>query len=74
MFGPVQLITTPEPVNRPRASAEDVYAQMGADLKRAIEILPATKFQDIPKSENGLATRWAAQALMARIFLFYTDY
>lgn len=74
MFGPVQLVTSPTPVNYPRASASDIYAQMGADLKRAIEILPNAKFQDTPKSENGLATRWAAQALMARIFLFYTNY
>jgi hypothetical protein len=74
LFGPVPLITSPEPVNYPRALPEDIYAQMGADLKRAIEILPDVKFQDILKPENGLATRWAAQALMARIFLFYTCY
>lgn len=74
LFGPVQLVTTPEPVNYPRASAEVIYGQMAADLKRAIEILPSIPFHDIPKSENGLATRWAAEALMARIFLFYTNY
>lgn len=74
MFGPVQLIESPTPVNYPRASAADIYAFIGADLKRAIEILPATKFHDIPKTENGLATRWAAESLMARVFLFYTDY
>ncbi len=74
LFGPVQLITSPAPVNYPRAEAADIYGQIGYDLKRAIELLPPVKFQDIPKQEHGLATRWAAQALMARVFLFYTCY
>lgn len=74
LFGPIPLITAPKPENKPRAEASELYAQMGADLKKAIELLEPISFRNIPKEENGLATRWAAEALMARIFLFYTGY
>lgn len=72
-FGPyIPLILTPEPVDAPPASSEDVYGQIMFDFKKAIELIPASeKYQ----GENiGHATKYTAQAFMAREFLFYTGY
>ncbi len=74
LFGPIPLITDPKAENKPRATPSELYGQMGADLKKAIELLEPIPFSQMSKEENGLATRWAAEALMARIFLFYTGY
>ncbi|MDR2927962.1 MAG: RagB/SusD family nutrient uptake outer membrane protein [Cytophagaceae bacterium] len=70
MFGTAPMPLTTEPLNLPRASADEMFGQIGADLKTAITMLPST-----PRAaERGRATKWAAQALMARAFLFYTGY
>lgn len=75
MFGEVPLVITPDPVNIPKNSAAEVYAQIASDLKLAIESLPSIPFQQIDRSKDlGRATRWSAEALMARVFLFYTGY
>ncbi|MDR2913344.1 MAG: RagB/SusD family nutrient uptake outer membrane protein [Tannerella sp.] len=70
LFGTAPLTLSPDPVNLPRASAEELFAQIGGDLKTAIGKMPNT-----PKAaERGRASKWAAQALMARAYLFYTGY
>lgn len=75
MFGEVPLVKTPEPVNIPKAPAAEIYALIASDLKSAIEKLPAVTYQNINKKVDlGRATKWAAEALMARVFLFYTGY
>ena len=74
LFGPIPLITEAAPENKPRATPAELYGQIGLDLKRAIELLEPIPYNQIPKEENGLATHWAAEALMARVFLFYTGY
>ncbi len=73
-FGPVPLKLEPAPSNLPRATAEEMYGQIASDLKKAIEIMPVKRYQDIPVSRLGHVTKWAAEALMARVFLFYTGY
>ena len=41
-------------------------------MKKAIEdLLPTERYDAV---ESGRVTKWAAQALMARVFLFYTGY
>lgn len=75
MFGEVPLVTEPDPVNIPKTPASTTYALIASDLKKAIEVLPNTKYQDINKQKDlGRVTKWAAEALMARVFLFYTGY
>ncbi|MFT3751703.1 MAG: RagB/SusD family nutrient uptake outer membrane protein [Paludibacter sp.] len=75
MFGEVPLVTLPEPVNIPKSPASATYALIASDLKKAIELLPAIKYQDMNKEKDlGRVTKWAAEALMARVFLFYTGY
>jgi hypothetical protein len=68
----VPLITDPSVVSAKRATVDAVYAQIASDLKDAIAELPAVTFQAMDKSQIGHATKWAAEALMARVFLFYT--
>jgi hypothetical protein len=73
-FGTVPLITIPQPSNNPKASADDIFAQIAADLKVAIDSMPSTKINEPSSPQLGHATKWAAEALMARAFLFYTGY
>lgn len=72
-FGNVPLSLNTLKENLPRASAENVYGQIAADLKYAIETLPENTFEQ-DKARSGHATKWAAQGMMARTFLFYTGY
>lgn len=74
MFGEVPLVTTPEAVNVPKSPAADTYAVIASDLQTAIEKLPSTKVTEMDVVDNGRVTKWAAEALMARVFLFYTGY
>jgi len=75
MFGGLPLMTssTQDP-NQPRASLDDTYALIASDLKKAIEIMPNIPYSNIPPERSGHATLWAAEALMARVYLFYTGY
>lgn len=77
MFGNVPLITEPlEPgnYNIPQAKPEDVYKLIAEDLVKAATDLSDTKYASIPPAEQGRATRWAAKALLGRVFLYYTGY
>ena len=74
MFGTVPLVTGPEAVNLPKAPAEETFALIASDLVAAISLMPDTKASDMPRSDNGRMTRWAAEALLARAGLFYTGY
>ena len=71
MFGPVPLRTTTENTNIPRASVEEVYGLIAADLRQAIELLP-NEIYTYGSPMAGHATKYAAEAMMARVWLFYT--
>jgi hypothetical protein len=71
MFGEVPLTLSLEPQNLARTDVHLIYGQIAYDLQQAISLLPNVKYiQTVP----GHATRWAAEALMARVFLFYTGF
>lgn len=72
-FGGVPIVTTSEPDLRvPRSSANDVYDLIITDLMTAIEGLPLkSQYSD---NDLGRATRGAAQALLARVYLFRGDF
>lgn len=72
-FGRVPLVLTPDPVNNPQAEPGEMYGQIAADLLKAIEMLPAIKWT-AGVGTDGHATKWAAEAMLARVFLFYTGY
>ncbi len=62
-----ETIKGPSEYNQPQAAPSAVYNQIALDLVEAIEVLPEV----IPAGEAGRARKWAAEALLARVFLFY---
>lgn len=62
----VEAQTPPE-----QATPEELYAHIASDLRKACEIMPAKKWNEF---SYGTATRWAAEALLARVYLFYTGF
>lgn len=70
-FGEVPVRTTPSVDNIPRAPIDTVYYVIAEDLKKAIELMPAKNYF-YGSDMTGHATKYAAEAYMARIFLFYT--
>lgn len=79
MFGSVPLITTvtqnvAEAQAYPAQSpVDEIYASIAADLKKAIEIMPNKKWNETV-SGAGHLTKWTAEALLGRVFLFYTGF
>ena len=75
LFGDVPLLLEPSDENMPRTAASEVYKAIFDDFKYAIENIPAGAY---PVSENnstdGRMTKYAAEAMMARAFLYYTGY
>jgi hypothetical protein len=74
LFGEVPLVLETKPQNLPKAPAAETYAQIAADLKSAIEGFPAVPYGTAIDSDLGRANKWVAEAMMARVFLFYTGY
>lgn len=74
MFGNIPLLTSPSSGNVPQANSDSVYSVIAQDLKYAIDNLPATSYPNQDKATYGRVTKWAAEALMARVFLYYTGY
>lgn len=74
IYGSIPLITEPVNENKEQAPAADVYKLIAEDLKFAIDNLPATKVADMAAADYGRITKWAAESMMARVFLFYTGY
>ncbi len=73
-FGNVPLIVTSQSKNPAQAPADSLYKQIGTDLQKAVSLLPATKIADMQSSRLGHVTKWAAEGMLARVFLFYTGY
>lgn len=71
IFGGVPLRTNTETVNLPRASVEEVYTVIESDLLQAISLMP-DKIYTAGSPMTGHATKYAAEAMLARVFLFYT--
>ena len=75
MFGDVPLVTVPTEENLPRTAASEVYKQIFEDLKYAAANIPADAFPLSSRDVNdGRITKYAAEALMARAYLYYTGY
>lgn len=74
LFNEVPVYTVTEQVIKPAAPAEEVYGQIAADLTAAIDLFPSKGISSMSASRLGHANKWAAEALLARVFLFYTGY
>ena len=68
----VPCFTDPNAPTSLRAPVDTVYALIASDLKASITLMPAVTYPSIDKTTLGHATKWAAEALMARVYLFYT--
>jgi hypothetical protein len=60
------------PANPPQATPDQTWGQVIADLKKAIELMPAKPANTFV--DAGHADKWTAEAMMARAFLFYTGF
>jgi len=67
----IPLITEPlagvSQANQPQATPEMVWNQIATDLEDAIALLPAVRLNQ----NSGRATKYSAEALLARGYLFY---
>jgi hypothetical protein len=60
--------------NMARTPSKDVYHQIILDLKDAQAVLPADYSAAGPAMERTVPNRWAATALLARVYLYRGDY
>ncbi|GGK64906.1 RagB/SusD family nutrient uptake outer membrane protein [Rufibacter glacialis] len=74
LWGNIPLLTEPSSGNVPQASPEEVYKVIAQDLKFAADNLPATSYAAQQANTRGRVTKWAAQALIGRVYLYYTGY
>jgi hypothetical protein len=76
VFGDVVLLTSTPTIadkQKPRSPVADVYAQIESDLKKAAEYLPSVSKID-KATEAGRITRGAANAMLARVYLYEKKY
>jgi hypothetical protein len=75
LWGNIPLFDEPVNENRPQADPSEVFALIFEDLKYAIEHIPANAYPKANASSNdGHITKYAAEALFARAYLYYTGY
>ena len=75
LFGPVFKVDTPlsaaEAQKLPRVTTEEIYSFIEDDLKAAIDSLPY-QYPDI--LDLGRVTKWAAKAMLAKVYLTQQKY
>lgn len=75
LWGNIPLFDEPVNENRPQADPAEVFALIFEDLKYAMQNIPADAYPKANAATNdGHITRYAAAALFARAYLFYTGY
>ena len=75
LFGDVPLLLVPTEENVPRTPVKEVYQAIFDDLKYAAENIPADAYPLSDRNTNdGRITKYAAEALLARAYLYYTGY
>jgi len=67
----VPLITVPTLANVAQTDPAITYAQIMSDLRYAADSLSSNVYSSVP---NGRVTKWAAESLLARVYLFYSGY
>lgn len=72
LWGNIPLFTEPSSDNRAQADPKDVYALIFDDLRYAIDNIPEGKYTET--ESFGRITKYAAEALFARAYLFYSGY
>jgi starch-binding outer membrane protein, SusD/RagB family len=75
LFEKVPLLTVPSTDYIPQADPTETYKVIVEDLKFAAAKIPANAYPKAQAATNdGRVTRYAAEALLARVYLFYTGY
>ena len=74
MFERIPLLSKPSTDNIPQSDPDSTYALIAEDLLFAANNMSATPYNQIASTDYGHATKWAAEGLLARVFLFYTGY
>lgn len=74
MFERIPLLTEPSVENIPQSDPDETYELITEDLLFAIENARDTPYGSIAASEHGHAHKWAAESLLARVYLYYTGY
>lgn len=75
LWGNIPLFTEPVNENREQADPSEVFEVIFSDLKYAVENIPADAYpKSQSESNDGHVTKYAAAAMMARAYLFYTGY
>ena len=69
LWGSIPLLTAPTSDNVPQSEPADIFALIVSDLKYAAENIPVTN-----APFDGHITRFAAEAMLARVYLYYTGY
>ena len=72
-WGGVPKVESSDPVELPRSSSEEIFDFIISDLEFAVNALPE-KSQYASSADLGRATRGAAKALLARVYLFTGDF
>ena len=67
----VPLVITPTSDNVPQADPEETFTQIMSDLRYASDSLPSDNYKSVP---SGRVTKWAAESLLARAYLFYSGF
>ena len=75
LFETFPLLLSTEPVNNPRASVDEIYEAIANDFVKAIDLMSAKyDYTEGTSETSARATRYAAEAALARVFLFYTGF
>jgi len=75
MFGNIPLLTVATEENVPQANPAEVYQVIFDDLQYAIDHIPANAYPKADAANNdGHVTKYAAEALYARAYLYYAGY
>lgn len=75
LWGNIPLFLEPVNENRAPSPAKEVFSAIFTDLKYAIENIPGDAYPKADYTKNdGHITKYAAEALLARAYLFYTGY
>ncbi|WP_010663919.1 RagB/SusD family nutrient uptake outer membrane protein [Marinilabilia salmonicolor] len=75
LFGNIPLLTEPSEENLPQVHPDEVYKLIAEDLMFGAENIPADAYPKSNANENdGRISQYAAKALLARVYLYYTGY
>jgi len=66
--------TSEDPAVSVRASVDDIYALITSDLLEAIKLMPAEYGYSRDLGRSGRATKYAAESVLARVWMFYTGF